>query len=85
MSLEPYEVVLEGATKAGLPHGLPDEIAKEYGYEPDDPYIYLTAEEMKKKYSKTANLKKAQSLKLTVYKSWDELKICKAIYKHFNK
>ena len=32
---DPIGIVLEGAKKEGLPHGISDKVAKEYGCEPD--------------------------------------------------
>lgn len=87
MSLDPIELVLEGAKKAGLPHGVPDEIAKDYGYEPDptpDPYSTMSVDEMRKFTSKANNLAKAEELGVEVFKSWTELKICEAIFNYFN-
>ena len=90
--LDPIEIVLKGAKDTGLPHGLPDEVAKEYGYEPDakkgddpkDVYETLSVAEMVKSFIKTKSLNKALELGLKVSPSWSKKKICEAIYNHFN-
>ena len=49
-----------------------------------DIYKSLSVGEMRKAFTKAENAKKAESLGIKVFKSWNEKKICEAIYNHFN-